>query len=85
MNTLKPLLIFAVLIGVCYGVYSRINHKNDSGPPEADGRLGNDSNRPLSWATLPADRRHWPCPARWATAGMDAAPWRGCRPQALPS
>ncbi len=35
MNTLKPLLIFAVLIGVCYGVYSRINHKPSAPPPEA--------------------------------------------------
>jgi LysM domain/L,D-transpeptidase catalytic domain len=34
VNTLKPMLIFAVLIGVCYGVYSRINHK-PSAPPEA--------------------------------------------------
>ncbi|HEX4142487.1 MAG TPA: LysM peptidoglycan-binding domain-containing protein [Pirellulales bacterium] len=35
MNTLKPLLIFAVLIGVCYGVYSRINNKPAAPPPEA--------------------------------------------------
>jgi hypothetical protein len=35
VNTLKPLLIFAVLIGVCYGVYSRINHKPTAPPPEA--------------------------------------------------
>ena len=35
MNTLKPMLIFAVLIGVCYGVYSRINHKPAAPPPEA--------------------------------------------------
>ena len=37
MNTLKPLLIFAVLVGVCYGIYSRINHKSDNAPPEAAG------------------------------------------------
>ena len=38
VNTLKPLVIFAVLVGVCYGVYSRINHKSDRRlPPEAAG------------------------------------------------
>ncbi len=35
MNTLKPMLIFAVLVGVCYGVYTRINHKPSTPPPEA--------------------------------------------------
>jgi hypothetical protein len=37
VNTLKPLLIFAVLVGVCYGVYSRINHKSDAPPAETIG------------------------------------------------
>ena len=37
MNTLKPLLIFAVLVGVCYGVYSRINHKTDGAAARGAG------------------------------------------------
>ncbi len=33
MNTLKPLLIVAVLAGIGYGVYVRINGGNDAPPP----------------------------------------------------
>ena len=34
MNTLRPLLIVAVLAGIGYGVYVRINGGNDAPPPE---------------------------------------------------
>ena len=79
VNTLKPMLIFAVLIGVCYGVYTRINHKPSDPPPEAmvnwettepnvqmpEGAGGPAIiNRPVHWATA-----SW----RAAIAGGNAA------------
>lgn len=35
MNTLKPLLFIAILAGIGYGVYSRLNNEPESPPPDA--------------------------------------------------
>lgn len=37
MNTLKPLMIVAVLAGIGYGVYVRLNRGNNAPPPVAEG------------------------------------------------
>jgi lipoprotein-anchoring transpeptidase ErfK/SrfK len=61
VNTLKPLLIAAVLAGIGYGVYVRINRGNDAPPPGA----------PESWDAAPKVE----LPPTTATAG--APSWSG--------
>lgn len=70
MNTLKPLLICAVLAGIGYGVYVRINNGHDTPPPGvAEG-----------WSSGPqvqlGDTTSAPGPAAWpgSSAGASAAP-----------
>ena len=84
MNTLKPMLIFAVLIGVCYGVYSRINHKPSAPPPEAMVNWDNDRTECPNARGRRRPRRSPSRPARWATASWAAAipTWRRRAPAA---
>ncbi len=71
MNTLKPLLIVAVLAGIGYGVYLRLNGGNGAPPPVAEG-----------WDTTPnvqlpdqASTAPWGPPTAAPTPeGGDAAP-----------
>jgi len=70
VNTLKPLLICAVLAGIGYGVYVRINNGHDTPPPGvAEG-----------WSSGPqvqlGDTTSAPGPAAWpgSSAGASAAP-----------
>ncbi|HEX3727734.1 MAG TPA: L,D-transpeptidase family protein [Pirellulales bacterium] len=80
MNTLKPLLIAAVLAGIGYGVYVRINGGNDAPPPGA----------PESWDSAPKVElpvNTAPSSPTWlgASGGAGAAPPFGnSRPSSAP-
>lgn len=89
MNTLKPLLIVAVLAGIGYGVYVRINNGNDAPPPGVPE--GWDATPPqvqLSEGTTPASTAPWASggPANSAVppplGGPNGVPVAGATPHA---
>ncbi len=86
MNTLKPLLIVAVLAGIGYGVYVRINNGNDAAPPEV--AEGWDAPRiqlpeaaaptaPLAWSPPVGSSGGAAAPPSAAGTGMPGGPPNG--------
>ncbi|MGD9720608.1 MAG: LysM peptidoglycan-binding domain-containing protein [Pirellulales bacterium] len=74
MNTLKPLLICAVLAGIGYGVYVRINSGSDTPPPGAPHEVSPPPEVQLGEAVAPGEASAWPAGAGGGTAPAFAPP-----------
>lgn len=80
MNTLKPLLICAVLAGIGYGVYVRINKGNNGPPPGVPQDWSASPEVQMGDATMPGDVQVWPGDASGAPGA--AAPFAASAPPA---
>ncbi len=78
MNTLKPLLTVAVLAGIGYGVYIRINSGNDAPPPGVAEGWETAPKVQLPETASPAGSTPWG-PGRGPSTGGTAPPFGGSR------
>jgi hypothetical protein len=84
VNSLKPLLIVAVLAGIGYGVYVRINSSNDAPPPGVPGGWNKTPELQLGESGSPGEPSAWQAPAAAAPGGAPP-PFVGAPAASAPS